>query len=168
MPTTCFMTEFRVTHSEPNPNCTGHGDGKPCMDEKGDIVRLDSGEVIVANAYNIRHAPPGAMYWWNLQETTRPTGPDDWDHPNLRRPSPDAKRQPSDIFADGPHLVVVLPNGHPWNIDSRASNCSMPWDYAHRCWVRHGEPPGITVDKAALTCTAGGGSTEERAGGPPK
>ncbi len=58
----------------------------------------------------------------------------------------------------GPALMVVCPNGRHWNIDSRASNCTMPDDKLHRCWCRHGEPPMITVDKNGLTCAAGGGS----------
>lgn len=27
-----------------------------------------------------------------------------------------------------------------------------------RCWVRHGEPPIVTVNKDGLTCAAGAGS----------
>jgi hypothetical protein len=34
----------------------------------------------------------------------------------------------------------------------------MPDDGEHRCWVRHGEPPRITVDKNGPTCQAGAGS----------
>jgi hypothetical protein len=56
------------------------------------------------------------------------------------------------------HLAVVLPNGYLWDIDGRASNCTMKDDKQHRCWVRHGEPPTITVDKAGPTCKAGAGS----------
>lgn len=56
-----------------------------------------------------------------------------------------------------PHLCVETPGG-TWNIDSRASNCTQPTDRVHRCWVRHGVPPVITVDKSGLTCGAGGGS----------
>ena len=63
---------------------------------------------------------------------------------------------------DGPHLMAVLPNNNHWNIDSRASNCTMPDDKIHRCWVRHGEVPNITVDKNGNTCQAGGGSIEVR------
>lgn len=66
---------------------------------------------------------------------------------------------------DGRSLCVVLPNGHEWGIDARASNCGLPDDPStppeerkHWCWVRHGEPPDITVDKAGPTCNAGGGS----------
>lgn len=59
---------------------------------------------------------------------------------------------------DCKHLYAVLPNGHIWDIDGRASNCTMPNDKKHRCWVRHGEPPMITVDKNGDTCSAGAGS----------
>jgi len=55
-------------------------------------------------------------------------------------------------------LTVRLPNGRDWTIDSRAANCTMPDDNAHRCWVRHGAVPAITVDKNGHTCGAGGGS----------
>lgn|GEM_PF-3226888 len=58
----------------------------------------------------------------------------------------------------GRHLHAVLPNGHHWDLDARASNCTLPDDRLHRCWVRHGEPPAITVDKDGLTCRAGRGS----------
>lgn len=66
---------------------------------------------------------------------------------------------------DGRCLVVVCPDGHEWMIDGPASNCTMPNDRgpfgsAHRCWVRHGTPPLITVDKAGRTCGAGGGSIQ--------
>lgn len=56
------------------------------------------------------------------------------------------------------HLIVVLPDGYQWDTDSRASNCTMKEDKLHRCWVRHGEPPQIHVDKNGLTCQAGAGS----------
>ncbi len=61
----------------------------------------------------------------------------------------------------GEHLVCVLPNGHHWNIDQRASNCGRPEDKTHRCWVRHGNPrrgEPVHVDKAGETCLAGAGS----------
>lgn len=54
---------------------------------------------------------------------------------------------------------VILPNGHEWNVDSRASNCTMKEDRLHRCWVRHGEPPLVTANKqGGRTCAAGAGS----------
>lgn len=61
---------------------------------------------------------------------------------------------------DGRHLVGVLPNGHHWDIDGRARNCTMKEDRAHRCWIRHGTPPDITVDKRGTTCGAGAGSIQ--------
>lgn len=58
----------------------------------------------------------------------------------------------------GRHLHVILPNGHDWDVDSRARNCTLPQERTHRCWVRHGDPPDVTVDKAWHTCAAGAGS----------
>jgi hypothetical protein len=79
----------------------------------------------------LREAPDGAMWdaWWMP-----------WKGP------------------DGRSLMVKCPGGHEWSVDSRASNCTMRDDNEHRCWVRHGEPPVITVDKNGLTCQAGAGS----------
>ena len=57
-----------------------------------------------------------------------------------------------------PHLIVILPGGWAWDMDSRASNCNMRDDNEHRCWIKHGEPPNITVNKQGKTCGAGGGS----------
>ena len=61
-----------------------------------------------------------------------------------------------------PHLIVRCPDGangmHDWDIDSRASNCTLKNDRLHRCWVRHGTPPMIHVDKQGVTCQAGAGS----------
>jgi hypothetical protein len=54
--------------------------------------------------------------------------------------------------------MVVLPNGHIWDVDGRASNCDMKEDRTHRCWVRHGDPPNVHVDKNGHTCHAGAGS----------
>lgn len=59
---------------------------------------------------------------------------------------------------DGKHLFCVLPNGHHWDIDSRASNCTMKEDRKHRCWVRRGDPPNVDVGKGGFTCSAGAGS----------
>ena len=64
---------------------------------------------------------------------------------------------------NGQHLCCRLPNGHDWDIDSRASNCTMRDDGLHRCWVRHGDPERgelVDVDKAGLTCKAGAGSIQ--------
>jgi len=43
------------------------------------------------------------------------------------------------------HLLVVLPNGHYFDTDSRASNCNKPDDRLHRCWEKKGEAPKVTV-----------------------
>lgn len=66
---------------------------------------------------------------------------------------------------DGRSICVVLPNGHTWGIDMVATNCTRPDDKAtppeqrqHWCWLRHGEPPVLTVDKDGPTCAAGAGS----------
>lgn len=68
------------------------------------------------------------------------------------------------------HLIVVIPfllnkphvdpkyQRWEWDIDSRASNCTMREDNVHRCWVREGEPPIVTVGKRGRTCAAGAGS----------
>ncbi len=79
-------------------------------------------------------APPGAMWnaWWSQFK-----GP------------------------DGLSLYVKLPNGHQWNIDGPANNCTMPNDHRqlnHHCWVREGTPPLLTVGKNGVTCGAGAGS----------
>lgn len=93
-------------------------------------VRADTGEHVT-----IRNAAPGAM--WHA----------DWMPHRYRGP-------------DGHCLVVRLPNGNDWIVDSRASNCDRPDDWQHRCWVRHGVPPKVTVGKNGLTCGAGAGSIQ--------
>lgn len=59
---------------------------------------------------------------------------------------------------DGRHLFCILPTGEQWDIDGRANNCTMRDDKTHRCWIRHGEPPNVHVDKNGFTCAAGAGS----------
>jgi len=66
-------------------------------------------------------------------------------------------------------LVIACPNGYLWVVDAQASNCTKParmnpdGSYGreqedHHCWVVHGKPPNITVDKNGETCSAGVGS----------
>lgn len=77
------------------------------------------------------------------------------------------KHLPEKMYWDnhqGPMLIAILPDGTQWNIDSRASNCGSPHDRLHRCWVRHGQPPDITVDKIGVTCNAGAGSIMSHTG----
>jgi len=62
---------------------------------------------------------------------------------------------------DGRSMCVVCPDGHEWCIDGVASNCPIPEDRGHKCWLRTGEPPNLTVGKnveGQRTCSAGGGS----------
>lgn len=91
--------------------------------------RTDTGALLT-----LRDAPAGAMWdaWWY--------------------PANGAWRG-----ADGRALIVKTPGGE-WHVDGRASNCTMPTDCEHKCWVRHGEPPNVTVDKNGRTCGAGAGS----------
>ncbi len=112
--------------------------------------RLDTGEILT-----LRDMPDGAMYHANwFAKYKHFTG------------------------LDGLSLHVRVPERHDWNIDGRASNCDSPCATCaapynahqgrdhhyvdsrpdHKCWIRHGTPPNITVDKAGNTCGAGGGS----------
>lgn len=83
--------------------------------------------------FTLSEAPPGAIYdaWWYP-----------WKGP------------------DGRSLIIILPDKHPWMVDWQASNCTLPNDTEHRCWIRHGDPTtgNITVDKRGRTCSAGAGS----------
>lgn len=96
--------------------------------------RTDTGE-----EFSLRDAAPGAMWSceWALVEGSN------------------AFRGP-----DGQSLCVRLPNGNDWMIDGPASNCTMKDDAQHKCWVRHGIPPLITVGKDGHTCSAGAGSIQ--------
>lgn len=83
-----------------------------------------------------RQLPVGAMWW--------------------------ASWMPKNMYWDNKeddNLMVITPGGE-WCIDSRASNCTMKEDRLHRCWVRHGTPPDIHVDKGGQTCAAGAGSIQ--------
>lgn len=62
------------------------------------------------------------------------------------------------MMVDFGNLYVKCPDGHTWGVDGRASNCTKPDDTEHRCWIKHGDPPNVTVDKKGKTCEAGGGS----------
>jgi hypothetical protein len=97
--------------------------------------RSDTGELLT-----LRDAPVGAM--WNA----------DW---MLEGVPPESNRWRG---PDGHCLVVRTPGGD-WTVDGRASNCTMPGDDTHKCWVRHGVPPLVTVSKqGGPTCAAGAGS----------
>lgn len=87
---------------------------------------------------------------------------------------------------DGRTLFVKLPGGDVWNIDGRANNCDSPCVHCgiayrehkgqehkyedarpHKCWIRVGIPPNITVGKAGITCGAGAGSIAVGVAGEP-
>lgn len=123
--------------------------------------RLDTGETFWNKGY--WDMPVGAMWFqemWDIHtdtnnvETARYKGNGNWDND------------------DGFHLFVAVPTRyrrsdgsllegvHHWDVDSRASNCQSLGDRTHRCWVRHGVIPNITVNKAGPTCAAGAGSIQ--------
>lgn len=102
--------------------------------------RIDTGEIIG----RLANAPVGACWdleWYRAREFFQDDGKPYW------------------LGPDGRILCVKTPGGD-WVIDSRASNCTMKDDTAHRCWVRHGSPEDGTlhVDKNGNTCAAGAGS----------
>jgi hypothetical protein len=87
----------------------------------------------------LREAPPGALWYAFWMKNDDGSYGWNWDNQST------------------PPLMCKTPGGD-WNIDSRCSNCGLPQDRLHRCWIRHGEPPNIHVDKNGNTCQAGAGS----------
>src|ERR1051326_3854087 len=87
--------------------------------------RTDTGELM-----RLGNAPVGAMWYadWMIGRVKDDPGWRWWRGP------------------DGRCLVVRLPGGHDWLVDGRCSNCTLPEDNVHKCWVRHGVPPNVTVD----------------------
>ena len=107
---------------------------EPVEDKNHLWKRVDTGQELTLNS--VHHAPVGAMWraTW-LEDMPQFCGP------------------------DGKSYVVMTPGGE-WMIDGRASNCKMPDDNVHKCWVRHGEAPNLTVDKNGHTCKVGAGSIQ--------
>ena len=97
--------------------------------------RPDTGEVFI-----LKDAPAGAMWnaWW-ISDGAAPGS--------------------FCVGEDGISLYVKTPGGD-WLVDGRASNCTMKEDNIHKCWVRHGTAPNITVAKSGNTCAAGAGSIQ--------
>ena len=131
-----ILTRYKPPHSDPRwPRVCRCGHEFDDTDEwqfftRNLYRRVDTGEVMTLD-----DAPPGAMFDASyLHDSPGWCGP------------------------DGRSIHVVLPNGNQWCIDSRCSNCTRKDDDVHKCWVRHGEPPELTVDKNGNTCAAGAGS----------
>jgi hypothetical protein len=138
---------------------------KPVDNEAGNTdhwIRPDTGEKFSVKSH--WDLPVGAMFYatW-MEEVADRCGP------------------------DGKSIMVITPGGG-WMIDGRASNCDSPCKHCgvpykdhkneisgqslpaanscdqyedsrpHKCWVRHGQLPLITVDKDGITCGAGSGS----------
>lgn len=106
-----------------------------CTEMSSPLSRFGGQRIVYSTASG--KLEPGSMYWTDHTDMHECFH---WDN------------------CDGRHLHVVLPNGHPWDIDSRANNCTLPDNRTHRCWVREGEPPNVTAGKAGDTCSAGAGS----------
>jgi len=119
----------------------------PALLRVGDVAPHVRRQVFVKRLYDTPSGrpEPGSLYWVPCYSAEHPGEGCFWAN------------------CPGRHLHVVLPNGHDWDIDSRASNCARPDDRKHRCWVRTGDPERGKVDvgkggRGAETCPAGGGS----------
>lgn len=118
-----------------------------------EFQRADTGELLT-------ELPPGAVFDLLNFYDDDDRAPYNW----RQSPRPDGKsyRVTRLNEQDGRVLVCMTPDGHPWTIDARASNCTMPQDDNHWCWCRHGRPEEGTlhVDKNGTTCAAGAGSIQ--------
>jgi len=150
-PTACDHCDAVVPERELEPcNC-----GTPnCMKEKeGSPHRMLSKRILyqdAAGALAVRgELEAGDMYWATWYDcATKGHCIHGWTN------------------CDGKHLIICCPNSngstHPWDVMSRASNCSLPADTTHRCWCLVGDPESgkISVGKTGRTCGAGGGSIQ--------
>lgn len=71
-----------------------------------------------------------------------------------------AKWWPKGQGPDGISLMIRLPCGHDWHVDSKASNCKES-EIEHFCWPRTGDPriPGeVHVAGGDNICKVGAGS----------
>ena len=126
-------------------------------------ARSDGGEPVT-----LREAPVGAMWFapWmsNIPEYTGPDGRTltvrlpgghDWivDSRANNCDSPCAHcGKPYHAHAGG--LCRALEAGEVYDRERHYYRDARP----HKCWVRHGEPPNVHVDKNGVTCNAGAGS----------
>jgi hypothetical protein len=140
----CSIADCERAHESDERGSRRHVEAEAWTSEVWDVLRVDSGDVIATDAWSLSMCRiPGAMFWSSIGDRQA-----------------DEHLAGSRLFASGPQLQVILPDNNPWNIDARANNCGKPADFEHRCWIRHGDPPAITVDKGGLTCTAGAGSID--------
>jgi hypothetical protein len=149
-----FVDESREVMGEVHGSRCWVDDGKTAADFKGhplwpthcvcgyEFQENDEWQLFGTHIYRratgeettLRDAPEGAMWdatWFH-------------DHPGWCGP-------------DGRSILCKVPTNHDWHIDGPCSNCTRP-NEPHKCWVRHGEPPNLTVDKNGDTCAAGAGS----------
>lgn len=127
-----------VAHDDPRWPTTCELCGRLFLEEDQWQIRvLTLYQAADGRRFTLQEAPPGAM--WNAV----------W------------MRSPGFQGPDGRCLVVRLPNGHDWLVDSQSSNCTRPGE-PHQCWVRHGNPEtgNVHVDKDGDTCAAGAGSIQ--------
>lgn len=122
--------------------------------------RGDTGELVT-----IRNAPVGALWFAGYFTGTdhcavdgralmvRLPGGHDWNVDGRARncDSPCARcNRPYNAHASSrcDEAMGFQPDGSNSYSDARP----------HKCWIRHGEPPDVNVDKAGVTCGAGAGS----------
>jgi hypothetical protein len=79
---------------------------------------------------------PGDLYFWEHDEGNCPA---EW------------------MPCNGAHLIAVLPDGSERDLDGRDPRCAAPENSLHRCWIRKGDPPYLTVSKQGRTCGEGAG-----------
>lgn len=138
-----FPLDAELDYPEPKPEskacpkCNGLAEFSSAGSRRV-MVRLDNGQEIDRVT---KH--PGACY-------------------EERQPYYDRRTRAKRTGPDGRVLTVICPDGRPWTIDSRASNCTMPQDNDHYCWVRTGSPEtgDLSVHKDGHTCGAGAGSID--------
>lgn len=176
----CYMieesNEFHVTATAMWGACSGRGAGRTHVAER-DVYIGEKREALVYFGKGLRNIPPmlsictvcgsngGRLVPDTLSVGSSFIRKDTGEmHRFAHQFSPGAmwyatwlEKYPAWDNQTGPPLCVMTPGGE-WNIDSRAHNCSRPLDKLHRCWVRRGLAPDITVDKFGNTCDAGAGS----------
>jgi hypothetical protein len=166
------MTDWDEDFPDPRPATACRQCGQPApMNSRGidtEMRRPDTGEIFT----KMRDLPLGAC--WEQRPWRGRRGDDERQLHNWisnrdadGQPFPDPPegegrrcRLIDRRGKDGRVLVVRLPDGHDWVIDSRANNCTLPLDDKHWCWVREGRPEDGTlhVGKSGRTCSAGAGS----------